>query len=229
MFLGHFGLAFASKKLKQRPSLGTYFLAAQFIDLIWPIFLIAGIETVKIDPGNTAFTPLDFISYPYSHSLIAVLAWSVIFGLVYYLIRKDRGSSFLLGALVMSHWLLDLVTHRPDLSLSPWTDSKYGFGLWNNVIATIMLELLLFLVGVYLYLTSTLPKNNIGKYSLWVLVIFMLVVYFMNAFGPPPPSEEAIGFAGFSQWLLIAWGYWIDRNRRDIPLAERKYLHHQIE
>jgi membrane-bound metal-dependent hydrolase YbcI (DUF457 family) len=229
MFLGHFGLGFASKKINERPSLGTYFLAAQFIDLLWPLFLVTGIETVKIDAGNTAFTPLNFISYPYSHSLVAVLVWALIFGVVYYVVKKDRRAATLLGALVVSHWLLDLLTHRPDLPLAPWSDSRYGFGLWNNVMATIMLELVVFAVGVYLYFKNTVAKNKVGKISLWALVIFMVVVYFMNAFGPPPPSEEAIGFAGFSQWLLIAWGYWIDHNRRDIPLGERKFVHHQIE
>src|SRR5688572_25643409 len=106
MFIGHFAIGFAAKKADQRPSLGTYFLAAQFLDLLWPVFLIAGIETVAIDPGNTAFTPLHFISYPYSHSLLAVILWSALFTFIYYLIKRNLPSALLLGLVVFSHWVL---------------------------------------------------------------------------------------------------------------------------
>lgn len=88
MFIGHFGLAFASKKITQQPSLAISFLAAQFIDLLWPFFILFGIESVSIDPGNTVFTPLDFESYPYSHSLLAVFIWSVILAAVYFMVKK---------------------------------------------------------------------------------------------------------------------------------------------
>jgi membrane-bound metal-dependent hydrolase YbcI (DUF457 family) len=229
MFLGHFALGLASKKVNARPSLGTYFLAAQFLDLLWPLFLVTGLEQVQVEAGNTAFTPLNFISYPYSHSLAAALFWSLLFGAVYYLLRKDGKSSLLLGVLVLSHWVLDLITHAPDLPLTPFTEEKYGLGLWNNKTATIIVELLIFSIAVYLYVTATHAINRAGRYTFWAFVIFMLLIYFMNAFGPPPPSGDAIELVGFSQWLLIAWGYWIDRNRNDMPAAEKAFLHHQIE
>jgi membrane-bound metal-dependent hydrolase YbcI (DUF457 family) len=213
MFIGHFGLGFATKKITRKPSLGTTFLAAQFIDLLWPFFLLLGMEKVAIDPGNTVFTPLDFVSYPYSHSLVAVAIWALLFGVIYYLVRKDTRSAVLLASLVISHWLLDLITHRPDLPLSFSEETKVGLGLWNNKAATITIEVLLFSVGVWLYSTATEAKNRKGTYALWGLVLFFVAIYFMNAFGDPPPDATAIGYVGLAQWLFILWGYWVDRNR----------------
>jgi len=214
LFIGHFGVGFAAKKFTRKISLGTLFLAAQFIDLLWPFFVILGIEKVAIDPGNTAFTPLDFIYYPFSHSLLGALLWALIFGAVYYFIKKDLKSSFILGLLVLSHWILDFITHRPDLPLFLGGDSPLvGLGLWNSIIATVIIESLIFIVGVYFYFSVTKAKNKIGNYSLWSLIIFLVIVYLLNLFGPPPNSVDAIGYVGLSQWLLIAWAYWIDRNR----------------
>ncbi|MEJ2543972.1 MAG: hypothetical protein P8Y99_07875 [Calditrichaceae bacterium] len=216
MFIGHFGVGLAAKKIDKKPSLGTLFMASQFIDLLWPIFLLFGIERVKIDPGNTAFTPLDFIYYPFSHSFFGVLIWSVLFGLIYYAIKKNLKSSILLGSLVMSHWLLDLVVHRPDLPLLPWSELKVGFGLWNHVLVAIIVELLIFVIGSYLYLKVTKATNRKGSITLWSLLVFLILVYFMNVFGDPPPSEGPIAYVGLTMWLLVAWGYWIDRNRKPV-------------
>lgn len=214
MFIGHFGFGFAAKKFAKKTSLGTLFLASQFIDLLWPFFVIFGIEKVAIDPGNTAFTPLDFIYYPFSHSLLGVIIWALLFGVVYYFIKKDMKTSIILGILVLSHWILDLITHRPDLPLFLGIDSLLvGLGLWNSVIATIIIEGIIFIAGVYFYIAVTKAKNKVGAYSLWSLLIFLAVIYLSNLFGPPPESAEAVGYVGLAQWLLIAWAYWIDRNR----------------
>jgi hypothetical protein len=213
MFIGHFGLGFGAKRLNPQPSLGTAFLAAQFIDLLWPFFLLMGIEKVVVEPGNTAFTPLHFVSYPFSHSLVAVLIWAGLFGGVYYAVKKNAKAALLLGALVLSHWLLDLVVHRPDLPLSFNEDTKVGLGLWNYKLATILIEVVLFSVGVFLYAQSTRAKNKKGSYAFWSLVLFFVLIYFMNAFGDPPPDASSIGYVGLAQWLFIIWGYWVDRNR----------------
>lgn len=213
MFIGHFGLGFAVKKASHKPSLGTAFFATQFIDLLWPFLLLFGLEKVSIDPGNTAFTPLNFISYPFSHSLVAVLLWSLLFGGIYYLVKKDRKSAFLLALLVLSHWLLDLIVHRPDLPLSFSEETKVGFGLWNNKIMTIIVEMLIFFGGVMLYASNTKAKNKTGRYSLWGLVVFFLLIYVMNLIGDPPPNSKAIGYVGLAQWLFVLWGYWIDAYR----------------
>lgn len=213
MFIGHFGVGLAAKKIDHEPSLGTLFFASQFIDLLWPLFLLIGLEKVKIDPGNTAFTPLDFYYYPFSHSFLGVLLWAIAFGIIYFLIKKRIGSSVLLGGLVMSHWVLDLITHRPDLPLFPWSDLKVGFGLWNSIGLTITVEGLIFVVGSYLYFKITKAVNVKGKVGLWSLLVFLCIVYVLNIFRPPPSSAEPIAFVGLSQWLLVAWGYWIDKNR----------------
>jgi hypothetical protein len=214
MFIGHFGIGFGAKKFESHPSLGTLFFASQFIDLIWPLFLLSGIERVRIDPGNTAFTPLDFIYYPFSHGLISVLIWGFLFGIVYYLIKKNIKASIVLGLLVLSHWILDLITHRPDLPLFPGTDLKAGFGLWNSVLLTVLVESAIFAAGVFLYMKTTKAKNKKGTLGLWGLLIFLIFIYIMNMFSPPPPSAEAIGYVGLAQWLLVLWGYWVSKNRR---------------
>ena len=213
MFIGHFGTGFAAKKLDKSPSLGTLFLATQFIDLLWPLFLLLGLESVKIDPGNTNFTPLDFVSYPFSHSLAGVLLWAVLFGGIYYWKKKQIKTSLILAGLVLSHWVLDLFTHRPDLLLIPGVEIKVGMGLWNSVPATLVIESLIFIMGVYLYFKVTKAKNRTGSISLWAVVIFLAIVYVMNVFGPAPPSEGAIAWTTLSMWLLVAWGYWIEKNR----------------
>jgi uncharacterized membrane protein len=214
LFIGHFGVGFAAKRAIPKTSLGTLLLASQFIDLLWPFFVIFGIETVAVDPGNTAFTPLNFIYYPFSHSLLGVLIWALIFGAVYYFIKKDLKSSLILGILVLSHWILDFITHRPDLPLFFGGDSPLvGLGLWNSIIGTVIIESLIFIVGVYLYFAVTKAKNKAGTYSLWSLLIFFIIIYLSNLFGPPPESAEAVGYVSLAQWILIFWAYWIDRNR----------------
>lgn len=221
MFIGHFAAGLAAKKVDASPSLGTLFMASQFIDLLWPVFLILGLESVKIDPGNTAFTPLDFISYPFTHSLAGTVLWSVLFGFVYYLRKKHIKTAVLLAVLVLSHWLLDFFTHRPDLLLVPGINLKAGMGLWNSVPATIILEGLLFVSGIYLYLRVTKSSNRTGSISFWSLIVFLVIIYISNVIGPPPPSEEAIGYVGLSQLLLVWWGYWIDRNRQAIQTDKK--------
>lgn len=213
MFIGHFGAGLAGKKIANKPSLGTLFFAAQFIDLIWPILLLLGIEKVEIDPGNTVLTPLNFIHYPVSHSLFGVLIWGILFGIIYFLVKKDLKSSIVLGALVVSHWILDLFVHRPDLPLMPSNELKVGMGLWNHPVISIVFELLIFAAGIYFYIKSTKAKNKTGIYSLLGLIIFLLLIFVSNLTGPPPPSVEAIGIIGNLQWLIVLWGYWIDRNR----------------
>lgn len=217
MFIGHFATGLAAKKVAKKPSLGTLFMAAQFIDLLWPVLLLLGLEKVIVDPGNTVVTPLNFTEYPISHSMIAVLIWAVLFGGIYYLIKKDKVASLWLGALVFGHWVLDLLTHRPDLPIMPDSaGTKVGLGLWNSLAGTLIVELGLFVFGIYLYLRVTKAKNKTGTYAFWAMIIFLLIIYMSNIFGPPPPPDTStLGLVGLSQWLLVIWAYWIDRNREN--------------
>jgi hypothetical protein len=219
VFIGHFALAFAAKPAAPRASLGTLILAAQFLDALWPIFVLTGIERVEIAPGDTAFTPLAFVSYPYSHSLLATLVWAALFAGVYLALRRDRRGAWVVAVLVASHWLLDAATHRPDLPLAPGGGSLIGLGLWNSVPATLAIEGALFAVGLGLYLARTRSRDRTGSASLWALVIVLLLAYFGAAFGPLPPSPQAVAWSGLAGWLIVAWGYWIDRHR-DMTVIE---------
>lgn len=225
MFIGHFALGLAARRAPYSPSLGTTFLAAQFLDLLWPPLLLAGVERVAIEPGNTAANPLLFVYYPYSHSLVAAALWATLFAGVYYALKKNARGALLLAALVLSHWVLDLVTHRPDLPLSLSDGTKVGLGLWNYKAWSLVVEALLFAGGVYLYATATAPRNRWGSWALWSFVVFIGVIYGLNAVGDPPPSAKAIGYVGLAQWLFIGWGYWIDRHRTSLRPQRNPRLH----
>jgi len=214
MFIGHFGVGFAAKPAAKQTSLGTLFLAAQFIDLLWPTLLLLGLESVRIAPGATKVTPLEFTHYPITHSLFAVVVWSVLFGAIYYIVRRSVLPAVVCSGLVASLWLLHALTHQPDLPLSPRGSARIGLGLWNSPVLAIGLELLIFVGGLALYLRTTRPSDKVGSLSLWSLVAFLLLVYVMNIFGPPPPSVEAIAWTAQAQWLLVAWAYWVDRHRQ---------------
>ena len=213
MFIGHYAVAFAAKKAAPKVSLGTLFLSVQFLDLLWPILLLLGVEHFRIDPGNTPFTPLDFYDYPVSHSLLMVLLWSLGFGVLYYILRRYPRGAWVVALGVFSHWLLDFITHAPDLPISPGLETKVGLGLWNSVPGTIVVEGGLFVAGVWLYLRSTAAKDRTGRYAFWALVGFFLLVWIINMVSPPPPNEQAVAYSGLLLWLLVPWGYWIDRHR----------------
>ena len=213
MFLGHQGLALAAKRIAPKTSFGTLFLATQFADCLWPVFLVLGWEHVRIAPGITQMTPLDFLSYPWSHSLLLDAIWAVAFAAIYFALRRYKIGALVVAAGVLSHWLLDWISHRPDMPLTPWSPQKYGLGLWNSVWGTVGAELILFFGGLFIYLKSTRAKDRVGVFALWGFVVFMVVVWLGAVFGPPPPSETAIKFSGLSIWLAVAWAYWIDRHR----------------
>ncbi|HXJ92164.1 MAG TPA: metal-dependent hydrolase [Terriglobia bacterium] len=217
MFLGHFGLGLAAKRASPRTSLGTLWMAAQFLDLIWPIFLLTGLERVRVDPGDTVVTPLDFVSYPLSHSLLAAVGWSFLFAAVYWFATRNGTGTFFVGFLVLSHWLLDAVVHRPDLPLYPGSDRMFGMGLWNSLVATLLVELLLFLWGLALYRSATRPRDAVGRYAFRTLIFFLLLVYAGSVLGPPPPDSHYVAVVALGQWLLIFWAYWVDRHR-EAPL-----------
>jgi hypothetical protein len=213
MFIGHFAVALAAKKTAPKVSLGTLFMSAQLVDLLWPLFLLLGFEHVRIDPGNTVVTPLDFYDYPITHSLVAAIIWSLFLGLFYYVFKHDRKSSLVIGFCVFSHWVLDFLTHRPDLPLAFGHETYFGLGLWNSLAGTMVVEIALFVGGILLYLRATSAKNKIGVYGFWILILFLFLIYLGNVFGPPTPDEFTIAVAGNASWLFVIWAYWIDNHR----------------
>ena len=214
MFIGHFAVAAAAKKAAPKVSLAWLIAAAQLVDLLWPAFLLFGLEHVRIDPGNTVVTPADFYDYPITHSLIGALGWSVLLGGLYYIVKKERRDALIIGGLVFSHWILDLLTHRPDLPLLGNDSAKVGLGLWNSLAGTIIVEFGLFAAGWFLYFKSTAPKNRTGTVAALSLVVFLLVMHIGNIFGPPPPNADMFAVAGNAMWLFVLWGWWIERNRK---------------
>jgi hypothetical protein len=216
MFIGHFGVGLAVKKLAPKTSLGTLFLSVQFVDLLWPMFLLLGMEHVRIDVGNTVVTPLDFYDYPITHSLVGAVAWAVLLGLVYFGLQRYPRGAWVVGAGVLSHWVLDAISHRPDLLLMPGGKTHVGLCLWNSLPATVIVEGAIFFGGLALYLRSTTARDRTGRYALWALMAFLVVAYVGNLWGPPPPSVNALALVGLGAWLLVAWGYWIDRHREAV-------------
>jgi len=215
MFIGHFAVALGTKKIAPAVSLGTLFLACQLADLVWPNLVLLGIERVVIDPGNTAITPLDFQHYPYSHSLLTSLLWAAVFGAAYVLLRHARlRTALILAVVVFSHWLLDVLTHRPDMPLVPGMSTRIGLGLWNHPLPAVIVEVALFALGTGMYLRATRATDRQGSIGFWALIAFLLIVYAANVLAPsPPPSAMAVAWSAQAMWLLVIWGYWVDRHR----------------
>jgi hypothetical protein len=222
MFVGHQAVGLAGRAKTPRISLGTWFLAVQFLDLLWPIFLLLGWEHVRISPGITRLNPLDFYHYPITHSLIGALAWSAAFAAGYLFLGKTepqarRRGAVLLGAGVFSHWLLDLVVHRPDLPILP--DGPYvGLGLWNVPAVALPLEAALYAGGIVLYRRATRARDAIDRWGLWALLAFLLFIWLSGFFGPPPPDERSLAWFALSGWLIVPWAWWVDRHRSDADL-----------
>ena len=213
VFIGHFALGLAAKRATPRVSLALLFAAAQLADLLWPVFLATGLEQVRIDPGNTAFTPLDFVSYPYSHSLLLLLVWGVLLALLSRPFTRGRRVFAVIAALVASHWLLDFVTHRPDMPLYPG-GAKFGLGLWNSIPATAAIEVPLFAAGVWIYSRVTHPRDRTGKWAFGSLIVTLLLIYVANIFSPPPPSVPVLTIVAIAGGVLFtAWSGWADRHR----------------
>jgi hypothetical protein len=214
MFIGHFALGFALKKVEPGVSLATAFLAAQLADTVWPVLVLAGVERVAIAPGDTAVAPLRFDSYPWSHSLLTLTILGGLFAGVHFAVRRRARAALLLGLLVVSHWFLDFVSHRPDMPLSPWTSLKLGLGLWSSVPATVLVEGALFATGVALAVQATRPRDAIGRWGFVAFVAFLVFAYVGNLLGPPPPSVQAIGwFSLIAPALLLPTIAWIDSHR----------------
>jgi hypothetical protein len=213
VFIGHFGVGFAGKKVAPSVSLGTLFLAAQFADLLWPVLLLAGVEHFRITPGITKVSPFDFYDYPISHSLLALVGWGAVLGGAYLLRRNNLRGALVVAAAVVSHWVLDFVVHRPDMPVLPGRE-YLGLGLWNSVPATVLAEVGVYGGGLALYLAATKANDRVGVWALWTLVVFLFVLWIASLVGPAPPDVKPVTVAGLAMWLTVPWAYWIDRHRR---------------
>jgi membrane-bound metal-dependent hydrolase YbcI (DUF457 family) len=213
MFIGHTAVAMAAKPIAPRTSLGTLFTAAMLLDVIWPILLLTGVERVTIDPHpETPFLTLDFISYPWTHSLLMACVWGALFEAGYFAWRRDRRAAGTIAVLVVSHWVLDWTTHRPDLPLYPG-GPKVGLGLWYSTWGTIVVETAMFFVGIGIYLRFTQARDRIGSWGFWLLMALLYGAYASLVVGPPPPSATAVAWSSITGLLLLFWAAWVDRHR----------------
>jgi len=213
MFIGHFGVALAAKKAAPKASLALLIFATQFVDLLWPILLLLGVEHVVISPGITRTSPLNFTDYPISHSLVMGIVWGLAVGGTYYAFRRYSRGAWIAGFAVLSHWVLDFLVHRPDLPLWPGNSPRVGLGLWNSWAATTSLEIFFFGGGLLIYLRTTRARDAVGQYAFWSLMILLLVAWLGAMFGSPPPNVRVLAWVGVSLWLIVPWAWWADRHR----------------
>ena len=212
MFVGHLAVALGAKKVDPDVPLSATVAAAFGIDLLWPVLLLAGLETVRIAPGDTAFTQLAFDSYPWSHSLLLVVIWGALAAAAGRALFGTSRAGLLLGGLVVSHWLLDLVTHRPDLPL--WPDGPLaGLGLWNSIPGTLALEGGLFAIAIFTYVSASRPKDAVGRWALRGLLGLCALLWLSQPWAPPPPSATAVAYSALALWILVPWAHWAENHR----------------
>ena len=206
MFIGHFAVGYAAKRWAPGLSLALLFGAVLLADLLWPVLVAAGVEHVRIAPGFTASTPLEFLSYPYSHSLLMLTIWGAVLAWV----AAPRFALLIVG-LVVSHWVLDFVTHVPDMPLYPG-GPKYGLGLWNLPVVEKAIEVAMFAAGVWMYMRATTARDRIGRWVTWGLAAFLLIGFVFS--GAPPPSITALWTTAIALGALTMWlAWWSDRHR----------------
>ena len=213
MFVGHLGVSLAAKAAQPRAPLAALVAASFGLDLLWPLLLLAGVEKVSVEPGNTAFTPLTFDHYPWSHSLLMAAVWAGLAGAGLYALGRSRRISLLVAAVVLSHWILDFVTHRPDLPLWPG-GPRLGLGLWNSLPATILVEGTLFLGAVWMYVRSCPAHDGVGRWAFRALVALVGVIWITQPWSPPPPGPNAVTVVALALWIFPWWAAWIERHRR---------------
>ncbi|MFA6035223.1 MAG: hypothetical protein WC889_20165 [Myxococcota bacterium] len=216
MFIAHIGVGLAAKRVAPRASLGVLLLSSQLLDILCGVFVVTGLERMKVSPGITRMTPLEFISYPWSHGLFMSVVWSGMAAIIAARFYRDRGTGLVVGALVFSHWVLDWISHRPDLPLLFDGSPKVGLGLWNNPAGTMIFEFILFAIGVFVILSYTRPLDRTGTWSFVGFAIFFPVLFLLNHFGPPPPvdiPQQLMALPIFVFVVLLPWGNWIDRHR----------------
>jgi len=214
VFVGHFAVGLAAKRMAPKVSLATLILAAAFSDVLWILFFLAGIEKVVIQPGLMVANSLNLVYIPFSHSLLMDAVWGGLFAGVYFVSRKDTRGAWVLFAAVVSHWFLDVATHRPDMPLIPGIDLRFGLGLWNSRTATLIVEGALWLGAIIFYARGTRPRGPAGVYVFWVMIILLTALWLISLRGDPPPSLAALAIVNTVFFaVVLAWASWMNRSR----------------
>jgi hypothetical protein len=220
MFIGHFAVGFAAKRYAPHASLAVLLAAPLLADLLWPPFLLLRLETVRVDPGRMKLAPLNFVSYPWSHSLLMCAVWAALFATIYYWMTRYRLGPIAILIGVLSHWLLDWITHGEDMPIYPG-GPKFGLGLWNSVAGTLSVEFAMFAIGVWLYVSATRARDRIGRYAFLAYVALLIASYLKNTFSSQLPHsvKAEIAWPGLIAGIvMLIWAWWFDRHRE--PLAK---------
>lgn len=214
MLVGHLAVGLVAKRVEPRISLGTYVLAAFFADLVAFVLLIAGVEHFDPVSGVELNRTIGRDIF-YSHSLLMDAIWAGLFAAVYFLRRRYRPGAWLLFGVVVSHWVLDVISHRPDMPLAPGFAQVYGLGLWSSFPATLMVEGGFWLLALILYAHATQPIRRLGTYVFWTIgVVIITLVWYGNLHAGMDPNPIKAGIGGLILFgLLVAWAYLVDRQR----------------
>jgi uncharacterized membrane protein len=215
MLVGHCAVALAGKRAEPTVSLGTLMAAAVLADLLGFVFILVGLEHWTIKPGNAGIYAVDLDSIAWSHGLLPNILWAALFAGGYFLWRRHAPAAWILFAAVLSHWVLDFVSHRADMPITPGLTARFGLGLWTSVPATLVIEGLLWVIAIAVYIRATRSIKRAGIYVFWVMIAFLTLSWVNNiAATPPAGSLTAAAIASLSFFtLLVAWAYWMDRVR----------------
>lgn len=220
MFIGHYGVALALKRAEPKVSLGTLFFVTQFVDVLWGTFILIGWERARVEPGITEATPINFLSYPLSHSLVAAIVWAAVAAAVYYSwptrdTARHGHATIIVAIVAASHWFLDVIVHRPDLPLAGPQSAKVGLGLWDSLPGTIAAELLILAVGLALYLTISVKRHRPRRGRVALLTVVILGLSAASYFGPMPENMTVVAVGALVMYVgLTALAAWVDRRRQ---------------
>jgi hypothetical protein len=217
MFVGHYAPAAALMPLSSTVPLWHYFVAVQFLDYLWAVFILTGVEHARIVPGFLEASDLDLCHMPYSHSFAAAVVWSLFGAFTYRRFVNPAAGGLgagLLGAAIFSHWLADLIVHAKDLALYPGSAVKFGFGLWSSLALSKGVELGLFLAGFIFYLGGTTAKGAIGQIAPVIVVAALIGVEFYSATSAPPADIRTFALLALASYTVIAaLAGWLDTVR----------------
>ncbi len=205
MFAGHYGVSYAVRPFEPRLPLWVWFIAVQWLDVVWSLLVFLGIERLNIVPGFTEANALDLYYMPYTHGLPGSIVLSLILGGVVALFTSGKAvrTILLIAGASFSHWILDLIVHVPDLPLYDNT-AKVGLGLWRHIVLSFPLELLVLGAGAWLYARSATFRGATGRYLYWGFVIFLGLVQVYANFGPPPTTPKSMGMIALSLYSVLA-------------------------
>lgn len=218
MLVGHYAVGLLAKSVEPQTSLGTFVMAAMFADFAWCFFMMAGTEHVQFTSGMGAGNYFNATNIAMSHSLLMNAVWATLFATAYFLRRRHPRGAFIIFLAVLSHWLLDFISHRPDMLVMPGTHAYFGLGLWTSIPATLIVEGGFWMLAIIMYARVTRPRNGAWRYVFWSGIVLLTLVWYSNIAGPPPRNPTTAPLASLAFFSLsVAWAYWVNRLRPAQP------------